>query len=132
MGVTVTCAGGGGIPVVPTAAAGSAASKPSSTRTSSAALLATRAATPTPCSCSPTSTACTTAGAPRTQRPHPGDLARAALRPLDLPAGSMGPKVDAVCRFVEAGGRWGRSARPSQAARILDGRAGTIVRHHEG
>ena len=47
-------------------------------------------------------------------------------------SGSMGPKVDAVCRFVEAGGRFAAIGSLSQAAMILDGQAGTIVRHHEG
>ena len=28
-----------------------------------------------------------------------------ALREMDFPAGSMGPKVEAVCRFVEATGK---------------------------
>ena len=49
------------------------------------------------------------------------------LRALDLPAGSMGPKVDAVCRFVEHGGRIGAIGALGDAAAILAGEAGTIV-----
>lgn len=52
----------------------------------------------------------------------------AELRAQDFPAGSMGPKVDAVCRFVEATG--GRAAIGSldQMAGLLDGTAGTQIR----
>jgi carbamate kinase len=42
-------------------------------------------------------------------------------------AGSMGPKVDAVCRFVEGGGRLGAIGALADAAEILRGRAGTRV-----
>ena len=52
----------------------------------------------------------------------------ALLRPLELPAGSMGPKVDAVCRFVEAGGAMGAIGALSDAANLLRGDVGTIVR----
>jgi hypothetical protein len=41
----------------------------------------------------------------RTRAPVAPVTASAALRSLDVPAGSMGPKVGAVCQFVEAGGR---------------------------
>ncbi|GAB2906910.1 carbamate kinase [Nonomuraea fastidiosa] len=49
------------------------------------------------------------------------------LRALDFPAGSMGPKVEAVCRFVETTGDMAAIGRLDQAQRILDGTAGTIV-----
>lgn len=50
-----------------------------------------------------------------------------ALRAQNFPAGSMGPKVDAVCRFVEATG--GRAAIGSldQMAALLAGSAGTQI-----
>ena len=49
------------------------------------------------------------------------------LRGSSFPAGSMGPKVDAACRFVEATG--GRSAIGSltDIKQIVEGRAGTQV-----
>jgi carbamate kinase len=50
------------------------------------------------------------------------------LRSLDLPPGSMGPKAEAICRFVEAGGRLGAIGALEDAARILRGETGTIVR----
>lgn len=49
------------------------------------------------------------------------------LRALDLPAGSMGPKVEAACRFVEHTGDMAAIGRLDQAAAILAGEAGTIV-----
>jgi carbamate kinase len=44
-----------------------------------------------------------------------------------FPAGSMGPKVDAVCRFVELTGDMAAIGRLEDAAAILDGNAGTII-----
>jgi carbamate kinase len=50
-----------------------------------------------------------------------------ALRRLSLEPGSMAPKVEAACRFVEStGGRAGIGAL-RDAVGILDGRAGTLV-----
>ena len=49
------------------------------------------------------------------------------LRALEFPAGSMGPKVDAVCRFVELTGGVAAIGRLEDAEAILSGEAGTIV-----
>ncbi|WP_219471780.1 carbamate kinase [Nonomuraea rhizosphaerae] len=49
------------------------------------------------------------------------------LRALDFPAGSMRPKVEAVCRFVETTGDMAAIGELGQAEQILDGSAGTIV-----
>ncbi|WP_092534157.1 carbamate kinase [Actinomyces ruminicola] len=51
----------------------------------------------------------------------------ASLRALDLPAGSMGPKVEAVCRFVELTGDMAAIGRLEDTTEIIDGTAGTIV-----
>ena len=53
--------------------------------------------------------------------------APADLRALQLPAGSMGPKVEAVCRFVELTGGTAAIGSLRDAAAILTGKAGTIV-----
>jgi carbamate kinase len=51
----------------------------------------------------------------------------AELRSLDFAAGSMGPKVEAVCRFAEATGRRAAIGALSEAPRIVRGEAGTQV-----
>jgi carbamate kinase len=51
----------------------------------------------------------------------------AALQREEFPAGSMGPKVDAVCRFVEVTGDMAAVGRLEDAVDILRGDAGTIV-----
>ncbi len=50
-----------------------------------------------------------------------------ALRREQFAAGSMGPKVDAVCRFVELTGDTAAIGRLEDAGKILRGEAGTIV-----
>jgi len=42
-------------------------------------------------------------------------------------AGSMGPKVEAILRFVEATGRWGVISSLDAAAQAIEGRDGTII-----
>ena len=49
------------------------------------------------------------------------------LRARPFPAGSMGPKVEAACRFVEATGGMAAIGRLDDAEALLDGKAGTIV-----
>jgi carbamate kinase len=49
------------------------------------------------------------------------------LRGQEFPAGSMGPKVDAVCRFVEATGRRAAIGRLADIQGLVDGTAGTQV-----
>ncbi|MDX5976629.1 carbamate kinase [Vreelandella alkaliphila] len=53
-------------------------------------------------------------------------LTVAEARALELPAGSMGPKLRAACEFAEAGGLSG-IGRLQDAIAILDGSAGTRV-----
>ncbi|HLK44933.1 MAG TPA: carbamate kinase [Acidimicrobiales bacterium] len=55
------------------------------------------------------------------------------LRRLQLPAGSMGPKVEAACAFVEATGGRAAIGRLRDAIGLLDGTAGTTIcgRAHE-
>ncbi|HEX5593511.1 MAG TPA: carbamate kinase [Solirubrobacterales bacterium] len=51
----------------------------------------------------------------------------AELRSLDFAAGSMGPKVEAACRFTEATGRRAAIGSLSDAPQIVRGEAGTQV-----
>lgn len=57
----------------------------------------------------------------------------AQARALDVPAGSMGPKVTAACDFADTGGISG-IGRLEDALAILEGRAGTLIKgsatHH--
>ena len=60
-----------------------------------------------------------------------GEITAAELREHDFAAGSMGPKVEAACRFAEASG--GRAAIGSLAELpgLLDGTHGTQVRAND-
>jgi carbamate kinase len=49
------------------------------------------------------------------------------LRAMGLPAGSMGPKVEAACRFVERTGGMAAICELEQAVAALEGSAGTRV-----
>jgi carbamate kinase len=49
------------------------------------------------------------------------------LRKRDFPAGSMGPKIEAVCRFTEATGKPAAIGRLADAEALLAGRAGTLI-----
>ena len=51
----------------------------------------------------------------------------AELRELRFASGSMGPKVEAACRFVESGGRLAAIGALDDAPAILRGEAGTVV-----
>ena len=51
----------------------------------------------------------------------------ASLQAEEFAAGSMGPKVDAACRFVEVTGDMAAIGRMEDAVAILEGRAGTII-----
>jgi carbamate kinase len=62
--------------------------------------------------------------------PDPEPISRATpatLRRERFAAGSMGPKVDAVCRFVELTGDLAAIGALADAAAILAGKAGTVV-----
>ncbi|HEU5062227.1 MAG TPA: carbamate kinase [Solirubrobacterales bacterium] len=59
-----------------------------------------------------------------------GSATPAELREHDFEAGSMGPKVEAACRFVEATGRKAAIGDLKDAAEIVRGQAGTQVGPH--
>ena len=52
------------------------------------------------------------------------------LRAESFPSGSMGPKVDAACRFVESTGKPAMIGRLEDAAALVSGDAGTVVTAH--
>jgi len=124
-GVVVVCAGGGGIPVVATPSGSLVGVEAVIDKDLTAALLASELDAdalllltdvdavyedwPSPC-----------------ERP----IRRATpteLRARTFAAGSMGPKVEAACRFAERSGRTPAIGALADAARLLEGAAGTIV-----
>lgn len=54
-------------------------------------------------------------------------ITAADLRALEFPAGSMGPKVEAACRFVESTGGRAAIGALTRIRQIVDGVAGTQV-----
>jgi len=54
---------------------------------------------------------------------NPGMLAT-----MSFPSGSMGPKIQAACRFAEATGKTAAIGSPSDLSRIIAGEAGTTIR----
>ena len=51
----------------------------------------------------------------------------AELRKRGFPAGSMGPKIEAVCRFVEETGKPAAIGQLSDAQALLTQQAGTVI-----
>jgi carbamate kinase len=51
----------------------------------------------------------------------------AELRARSFPAGSMGPKIEAGCRFVERTGKMAAIGQLADAQALLDRKAGTII-----
>ena len=124
-GTTVICAGGGGIPVVREVdgelrGVDAVVDKDLTTALLAALLKADRLLLLTD-----------VANVERdygTSRAHAiGQTTVGALRELDFPAGSMGPKVEAACRFVEGTGGTAAIGKLADASRLLAGEAGTIV-----
>ena len=63
-----------------------------------------------------------------TDRDHPlREVEAKELRAIDFASGSMGPKVEAACRFVEATGKVAAIGALGEAAHIVRGEAGTRV-----
>ena len=61
-----------------------------------------------------------------------GRTTTAALRSLSFPDGSMGPKIEAACRFVDATGKPAMIGRLSEAAELVRGTCGTFVEREAG
>jgi carbamate kinase len=124
-GVLVVCAGGGGIPVVAGPGAGLAGVEAVVDKDLSAALLAEKLnadfllmLTDVPA----VEAGWGTPEARAIRRTTPEEM-----RSMDFAAGSMGPKVEAACRFAELTGASAGIGRLDQAVAIVAGDAGTIV-----
>jgi carbamate kinase len=125
-GITVTCAGGGGVPVVADGVGGLRGVEAVIDKDLAASLLAIELRADALLLLTDVDAVYERWGEPDA-RPIPR-ATPTELRRLPLPAGSMGPKVEAVCRFVDAIGGLGGIGALDDAVEILRGDAGTVVR----
>lgn len=124
-GVTVVCAGGGGIPVVTDSAGRQRGVEAVVDKDLTTALLATALAADALLLL--TDVAGVYADWPDAAREPLGELTPAGIRGLSLEAGSMAPKVEAARRFVEATGARAAIGALEDAAALLAGTVGTQV-----
>ena len=125
-GVLVVCAGGGGIPVVVTAAGGIRGVEAVIDKDLAAALLAKELEADALLLLTDVDAVYTDWGTPAAQ--PLGEATPQQLRSYTWATGSMAPKVEAACRFVEATEGCAGIGRLEDAAAILAGKRGTIVR----
>lgn len=124
-GVIVICTGGGGIPVVRRADGGLVGIEAVIDKDAASALLARQLGADALLMLTDVDGVYRgfgTDGAERLER-----LTAAEARALELPEGSMAPKVRAACEFAESGGLAG-IGRLQDAVAILEGRGGTQIR----
>lgn len=124
-GAVVVCAGGGGVPVVATPAGGLRGVEAVIDKDRAAALLA--AALGADALLLLTDVDAVYADWDSSRIRALGAVSPAELRALALDPGSMGPKVEAACRFVEATGGRAAIGALEDAARLLAGETGTLV-----
>jgi carbamate kinase len=124
-GVLVVCAGGGGIPVAVGGGGALRGVEAVIDKDLSAALLATLLGA---------DFLLMLTDVPTVERdwgtPSASPIRRATpveLRTLEFPSGSMGPKIEAACRFVETSGGGAAIGSLTEAAAIVGGSAGTLV-----
>jgi carbamate kinase len=121
----VICVGGGGIPVVTTATGGIRGVEAVIDKDLAAALLATSLGAEALLLLTDVDAVYTDWGTTSAQPLH--CVSPAQLRRYSFAPGSMAPKVEAVCRFVEQTGGMAGIGRLEDAAAILTGQAGTLV-----
>ena len=126
LGVIIICAGGGGIPVVKNSAERLHGVEAVIDKDLSAALLALELAADALLLLTDIDGIQLDYGTPAARPLR--DATPDQLAELDLPAGSMGPKAEAACRFVESGGHVSAIASLDSARAALNGQAGTTVR----
>jgi len=133
-GVTVVCAGGGGIPVVPDDSGGLRGVEAVVDKDLTAALLAESARADALLLLTDVTAVLDGYGTPAARPIHRASPAwlRGRLRAGAFPAGSMGPKIEAACRFAAATGGLAGIGCLGEATDLLAGRAGTIVRTGNG
>jgi carbamate kinase len=125
LGAIVVCAGGGGIPVVADAAGGLRGVEAVVDKDLTAALLARAIGADALLLLTDVDAVIDGYGTPPARPIRQATTGE--LRARSFAAGSMGPKVEAACRFVEATGGMAAIGRLDDAQALLDGTAGTVV-----
>jgi carbamate kinase len=125
-GVLVVCAGGGGVPVVEVADGTLACVEGVIDKDLSSALLAEELGADMLALLTDVPFVETAFGMPGSRPLH--DVTVSELRSYSFAAGSMGPKVEAVCRFVERTRGVAVIGALDDAAEVVAGEAGTRVR----
>lgn len=124
-GVVVICAGGGGVPVVVDADGACFGVEAVVDKDLTAALLARELDADRLLLLTDVDAVETGWGTPSARRIRAGGVA--AMRAELFAAGTMGPKVEAACRFVEATGRSAAIGNLEHCAELVLGAAGTTV-----
>ncbi len=125
-GVVVICAGGGGVPVVPTEDGGIRGVEAVIDKDLTAALLAENLDAGGLVLLTDVAAVFADWGTPEARPIRSATPQR--LRAMQFAPGSMRPKVEAACRFVERTGRWAAIGALQEGLAVLEGRAGTMVR----
>jgi len=124
-GAVVVCAGGGGIPVVEAPGGELSGIEAVIDKDLTTALLAEQLGADAFLVLTDVDAVYTGFGTPDAERVI--DTTAADLRRLAFPAGSMGPKIEAVCRFVERTDGFAAIGALGDAAALLTGDRGTRV-----
>jgi carbamate kinase len=126
-GVTVICAGGGGIPVTQLDGGRYAGIEAVIDKDRTSALLATQIGADALLIMTDVDGVFRDWGTPK--QTQIGVMKAAEIKSSDYPAGSMGPKLEAAASFVEASGKFCGIGKLDDALAILEGRAGTMIRN---
>lgn len=124
-GLIVICAGGGGVPVIRDAAGVLRGVEAVVDKDLTASLLAREIDADALLLLTDVAAVQDGYGTPGAKPIH--QATPAEMRGRSFPAGSMGPKIEAACRFVEGTGKIAAIGQLADAHALLDRKAGTIV-----
>lgn len=124
-GMFVIASGGGGIPVVASESEGYIGVEAVVDKDLSAQLLAQQIGADFLLILTDTDAVYENWGTPEQRKI--GNITAGEIRKHDFPAGSMGPKIDAACNFVEQTGKRAAIGSLTQAEDIVKGTAGTQI-----
>jgi carbamate kinase len=124
-GVIVVCAGGGGVPVTRDLSGAFRGVEAVVDKDLTASLLAQQIGADALLLLTDVAAVQDSYGTPDARPIH--QATPAELRARSFPAGSMGPKIEAVCRFVERTGKMAAIGQLADAQVLLDRKTGTII-----